>query len=76
MAKKDDTFNSFMEHEILKSKYKIDSKDVPRSVLEGKKSKNLIIASIAEIADSIDGIPQNKKNMKQTFELLSRLLNS
>lgn len=76
MAEKDNILLSFMEHEILSTKYNVDKKSLPKSFLEAKNSNIPIIKSIVEIVDAIDGVGSEKKTEKQTFELLTRLLNS
>ena len=77
MAEKDNILLSFMEHEILATKYNLDKNSLPKSFIEAKNSKIPIIKSIAEIVDAIDGVVgSEKKTEKQTFELLTRLLNS
>jgi hypothetical protein len=76
MAEKDNILLSFMEHEIISTKYNVDKNSLPKSFLEAKNSNIPIIKSIAEIVDAIDGVGSEKKTEKQTFELLTRLLNS
>lgn len=76
MAEKDNILLSFMEHEILSTKYNVDKISLPKSFLEAKNSNIPIIKSIVEIVDAIDGVGSEKKTEKQTFELLTRLLNS
>lgn len=76
MAKKDDIFNSFMEHELLKTKYELKSEDIPSNVREAKNSNIPIIKLIAEIVDTIDGIDSEKKTDQQTYDLLTRYLST
>lgn len=76
MAKKDDIFNSFMEHELLKTKYELKSEDIPRNVREAKNSNIPIIKLIAEIVDTIDGLDSEKKTDQQTYDLLTRYLST
>lgn len=51
MARKDDIFQSFMEHYILTEKYGLNTGAIPSTVGEGMKSKNPIIKAIALIVD-------------------------
>lgn len=76
MAEKDSILLSFMEHEVLTTKYNLDKNTLPKSHKEAMNSTIPIIKSIAEIVDAIDGVGTEKKTEKQTFELLTRFLNS
>lgn len=76
MAKKDEIFNSFMEHELLRSKYELKSEDIPRNLREAKNSNIPIVKVIAEIVDTIDGIDSEKKTDQQTYDILTRYLST
>lgn len=51
MARKDDIFQSFMEHYILTEKYGLNASTIPSTVGEGMKSKIPIIKAIALIVE-------------------------
>lgn len=76
MAKKDEIFNSFMEHELLKTKFELNREDIPSNVREAKNSNIPIVKLIAEIVDTIDGIDSEKKTEQQTYDLLTRYLST
>lgn len=76
MAKKDEIFNSFMEHELLKSKYELKSEETPKNVREAKNSHIPIVKVIAEIVDTIDGIDSEKKTDQQAYDILTRYLST
>jgi hypothetical protein len=76
MAKKDEIFNSFMEHELLKTKYELKSEDIPKNVREAKNSQSPIVKLIAEIVDTIDGIDTEKKTDQQAYDILTRYLST
>ncbi len=54
MARKDDIFNSFLRHDILKEKYNVKKSDLPNSIREGLVSEIPIIKSIALIVDGLE----------------------
>jgi hypothetical protein len=76
MAKKDDIFISFMKHELIKSKYELNSEDIPSNVREAKNSNIPIVKIIAEIVDTIDGIDSEKKTDQQTYDIITRFLST
>jgi hypothetical protein len=76
MAKKDDIFISFMKHELIKSKYELNSEDIPSNVREAKNSNIPIVKIIAEIVDTIDGIDSEKKTDQQTYDIITRYLST
>ena len=76
MAKKDEIFNSFMEHELLKTKYELNREDIPSNVREAKNSNIPIVKLIAEIVDTIDGIDSEKKTDQQAYDILTRYLST
>ena len=55
MARKDEIFKSFMKHELLISKYKLQQEKMPITVREGLNSNMPIIKAIALIVDGLDG---------------------
>lgn len=54
MARKDDILQSFLEHDILKSKYKIDADKMPNNIREALKSDVPIVKAIALIVDNLE----------------------
>ena len=54
MARKDDIFRSFMEHDILKSKYEIKQEDIPKTVREAEQSEIKIVKTIALIVKELE----------------------
>jgi hypothetical protein len=57
MARKDDIFLSFIEHPIIKDKYRVDNSDLPTNLIEGRSSRHVIIKTIALIVDSQEQSP-------------------
>jgi hypothetical protein len=51
MARKDDIFNSFLEHPIFEDNYNLKRDALPRTLREGLMSKEPIIKVIAMIVD-------------------------
>lgn len=54
MARKDDILQSFLEHDILKSKYKIEAVDLPNNIREAMKSELPIVKAIALIVENLE----------------------
>lgn len=54
MARKDKILSSFLEHDILKSEYKIKGKDIPKTVREATNSEEPIIKTIALIVEKLE----------------------
>ena len=54
MARKDDIFNCFLKHDIIKSKYNVKDSELPSSLREGLVSEYPIIKSIALIVDGLE----------------------
>jgi len=54
MARKDDIFRSFMEHDILRSKYEIKQEDIPKTVREAEQSEIKIVKTIALIVKELE----------------------
>lgn len=54
MTTKDRVLSSFLEHSLLKEKYKIDKSELPKNLQEALKSKHTIIKAIARIIDEIE----------------------
>ena len=55
MAKKDDILRSFLAHEILENKYKLNKEELPKTVREALNSGIPIVKAIALIVEGLDG---------------------
>jgi hypothetical protein len=55
MARKDEIFRSFLEHDMLQDKYELEHTDLPNSIREGLMSEIPIIKAIALIVDGLEG---------------------
>jgi hypothetical protein len=55
MARKDDIFKSFLNHELLIEKYGIKKEELPETVREGINSDKAIVKAIALIVEGLDG---------------------
>ena len=73
MSKANILFKNFLSHDLILSKYRINKEKLPSNIREGLNSDIPIIRSIAEI---INSKINNKGTDKETFELVSRYLNS
>jgi len=54
MARKEEILKSFLEHDLLKSKYKIKAADFPNNVREALNSDVPIIKAIALIVENLE----------------------
>lgn len=57
MARKDDIFKSFLTHEILENKYKLNQENIPNTIRHGLNSEIPIIKAIALIIDGLEKNP-------------------
>lgn len=55
MARKDDILQSFLSHELLESKYELNSDELPNTVREALNSSDTIVKAIALIVEGLDG---------------------
>jgi len=55
MARKDDILKSFLNHELLTTKYELQDSDIPATVREALNSDKPIIKAIALIVEGLDG---------------------
>lgn len=55
MARKDDILKSFLNHELLTTKYEFQDSDIPVTVREALNSDKPIIKAIALIVEGLDG---------------------
>ena len=73
MARKDDILKSFLEHDILISKYEIKKNELPETVREALKSDVPIIRAIATIVENLES-PQGITD-KALRDLILQLIN-
>lgn len=66
MARKDDIFNSFINHSIVSEKYGIDKSKLPRTLREGLVSEHVIVQTIALIVDSQESLPAESNKALNT----------
>ncbi len=55
MARKDTILKSFLNHDLLESKYEFDKTDLPATVREALNSDKAIVKAIALIVEGLDG---------------------
>lgn len=55
MARKDGILKSFLNHELLTTKYELQDSDIPGTVREALNSDKPIIKAIALIVEGLDG---------------------
>lgn len=55
MARKDDILKSFLNHELLTTKYELQGSDIPATVRDALNSQKPIIKAIALIVEGLDG---------------------
>jgi hypothetical protein len=73
MARKDDIFMSFIKHELIIEKYKINEEDVPHSLKDALKSEQTIIKAIALIVENTESVsPLNDRSL---YALMTQYLN-
>ena len=56
MARKDELLKSFLEHDLIKSKYGITKSSLPKTVREGMQSELPIVKAISIIIGSLEAI--------------------
>ena len=54
MARKDDILKSFLQHDLLRSKYNISEHELPESVREALQSNIPIVKAMALIVDRLE----------------------
>lgn len=54
MARKDDILKSFLEHDLIKSKYNVEADELPGTVREALSSNIPILKAIALIVDKLE----------------------
>jgi len=55
MSRKDEILKSFLNHELLETKYELKKTDLPSTVREALNSDNPIIKAIALIVEGLNG---------------------
>ncbi len=73
MARKDDIFKSFMEHEMISEKYDIISNEIPKNLSEGLRSKHTVIKAIALIVNTTETL--NPVSDKALYSQITQFLN-
>jgi hypothetical protein len=74
MARKDEIFKTFLQHEILQEKYGLRPKELPNTIREGLNSDSPIVKAIALIVDNLENsTPTTDKVLHNT---ITQLLNS
>ncbi len=74
MARKDDIFKSFLEHDVLKSKYKLSDDDLNITLRQSLSSNIPIIKAIGLIVDASE---KEKRDSDQTIHrLITQHLNT
>lgn len=66
MARKDDIFKSFLQHEMLVEKYEIDIDELPETVREGLTSDVPIVKAIALVVESLEAATPVTDKVLQT----------
>jgi len=74
MARKDDILKSFLEHELISSKYGLSKDSIPNSVRDGLKSETPIIKAISLIINALESIPPTSD--ASLYKSLSQYLNT
>ena len=62
LLKRDKLLLSFLQHELISSKYGIASKDLPRNLNEALRSEKPIIQAIALIVEGVEKTPKASEN--------------
>jgi len=70
MAKKDELLKSFLTHDLLVSKYKIQKEELPNTLSDGLNSDKPIIKAIALIIESLEKSPPVTDKELRTSVLL------
>jgi hypothetical protein len=71
MARKDNIFKSFLEHDLIQKKYHLSQGKLPDSVRDGLKSELPIVKSLALIVESLENVtPITDKELHRTITLL------
>ena len=73
MARKDEIYNSFLNHELFSEKYAIKKEDIPKNLSEGLRSQNTIIQALAIIVDDMESI--NPSSDKSLYSKITKFLN-
>ena len=77
MIKKDRILSSFLEHHLIKEKYKVANDQIPETVIEALRSEHIIIKAIALFIEGLDGSSSGKSETalrKQIIQYLNETL--
>jgi hypothetical protein len=72
MANKDNIFQSFIEHPLIKEYSNKKTSKLPSKIFDGKKSENLIVKIIALIVEQSEGKVAVKE--KALFEQINKII--
>ena len=73
MARKDDILQSFLEHDIIKDKYGLEKKDLPKTVREALTSEIPIIKTIGLVVENLEAATPTTDNALRN--LITQYLN-
>lgn len=73
MARKDDILQSFLEHDLIKDKYHLEAKDLPKTVREALNSDYPIIKAIGLIVENLEAAAPTTDNALRN--LITQYLN-
>jgi len=62
MARKDNIFKSFLEHELIHTKYNLQSEELPNTVREALNSDIPVVKAIALLVDNLEKSPSSTDN--------------
>ena len=73
MARKDEIYKSFLNHELILNKYKIKKEDMPQNLRAGLSSKITILKAIALIVE--DAESNHPSTEKSLYGKITQFLN-
>jgi hypothetical protein len=73
MARKDEIFMSFINHELINEKYELSKTDLPHNLKDGLKSEHTIIKAIALVVENTEGL--NPLSDKALYGQITQFLN-
>ncbi len=73
MARKDDIYISFINHELIKEKYNVNEGALPKNIREGLNSNISILKALAIIVDDVES--KNPSSDKSLYSKITQFLN-
>ena len=73
MARRDKILRSFLEHEKIKSEYKISDKKLPETISEAIKSDEPIIRTVAMMVEALES--SKNVNSNDLYKMVTSYLN-